>query len=424
MIGLIVVVVVLVLSIVLSIFASRYWHWAHVMVVFLLAFSMIGYSNLAFRVLQIRAEHQKAEHDALERLEDQQQIINAIDRGTTNPQMVNRLAEPLGLDEDAEQITSIGDLEHQLRMVNRERGRLWDNVQPLGMPDQQTRRVRVGVAEDAPALNVSQGAILYAFEQGSPDDGADYIGEFRVVEAAPRELTLEPVLTLDERTGNRYFDSAQQQSVWTLHESMPVDTHEMFAGMTEEQLRAILPEGAVQEYVRHGTPLEPDDDPYRMMGVDEDGTLLGPEAVRTLEQNDQPVRKIYVRKLRDYAFLFQEYAQRQQELRNQRRAIESNLQRVQSALAGAKQQLAMRKETLQKLQHDMAGVLRDKQAIDAYLAEAQQRLRTAEELLQQTLAANVRSASRLGELQQGVLGGADLNSTPVPARGAVDPHAL
>lgn len=418
MFGLIGLVVLLVVSIVLAIFANRYWHWAHVMVVFGLVFSTVLFANLAYRVLNLRTKPQLAEKQAAEQLDKQLELIDAIERGTEDRGMVSQLSEPLGLDEDASKIASIGDMEHALRMVSRERGRLWDNVRAMGQPNPQTLQVDVVVAEDAPPINLSQGAILYAFEQGEPINGAAYLGEFRVVQAQPRQLRLEPVLSMYPEDLRRYAASAADGRLWTLHESMPVDSHELFDGLSDEQLQAMLPESTVEEYLRDGTPFESDDDLFRKMGLSEDGRLLGPEDA------GKAVREIYSRKLRDYAYLFQEHAQRQAELRAEGAALTSNKQKIEDALSGAKQLLAERQETQQKLKRDLAGAKRDQQTVEAHLAELQKQLKIAQELLNQTLAANVRTADDLSALQAAWAGQADLSTTPVPASPAGDPHAL
>ncbi|TWT85427.1 hypothetical protein Pla123a_02340 [Posidoniimonas polymericola] len=418
MIGLIVVVVVLIASIALAILASKVWHWAHVLVVVGLVFSTVGFSNLGYRVLSVRAKYQKTETDALASLEEVESRIEAINRGTENGGMVARLAEPLGLDENAEEIKSIGDLEHQLRMVNRVRGRLWDNVRPLGAPDQQSFTVNVAVSDDAPPLNITQGAILYAFEQGDPSQGAAYIGEFRVVQASPRQLRLEPVLQMHPDDLDRYFDSAADGRPWTLHESMPVDTHKMFAGMSEQQLRAILPEGSVEEYLRHGGPVQPDDPPRRVMGIDQDGNLVGPESIDSAQQ------KIYYRELRDYAFEFQEQAKRQRELRSEGLSLQSNLQQTLAALEGAKKLGEFRQEEQRKLKHDLAGVQRDLKAITDHLAAVEGQVNRAKDLLTQTLAANLRTAQQLSALQAALAGSPDLNTNPTGSSAAGDQHAL
>ncbi len=417
MFGLIFFVVVLIATLVLAFFASKVWHWAHVLVVVALVFATLGYTNLGYRVLAHRAKYQAAERRSLAALEETLNRIAAIDRGTEDMAMVSRLSESLGLDEDATSITSIGDLEYQLRMVNRVRGRLWENVRALGPPN-QTGQVEVAIAEDAPPMNVSQGAILYAFEQGDPKEGASYLGEFRVVEAGPRQLRLEPVLEMHLADQERFIASAAQGDPWTLHESMPVDTHDMFAGMTEEQLRAILPESSVEEYLRDGTPAQPDDDPLRIMGIDADGYLVGPEEM------DRAQKKIYSRKLRDYAFLFQEEALRQAELRAEGTAILANTKKLEEALAGAKKIAAYRQEEQRKLKHDLAGVTRDQKAIEQHLASVVAQADRAEQLLTKTLAANLRTAEQFAALQAAWAGGADLSTTPTPARPAGDPHAL
>ncbi|MCA9241533.1 MAG: hypothetical protein KDA37_15090 [Planctomycetales bacterium] len=415
MLGLIFFVLVLVATIVFAILGSKVWHWAHVLVAVGLVLATFGFTNLGYRVLSERIKYQKSERDALAGLAEQQKIINAIDQGTDDPAMVNRLREPLGLDEETRSLMSIGELQHELRMVRRERGRLWDDVTPQGQPD-QNGQVDVAVAEDAPAMNVSQNAILYVFEQG-PADKSQYIGEFRVVQAAPRQLRLEPVLTMNPGEQERYIQSAGSRRSWTLHETMPIDSHELFSGISEEQLRAMLPESSVQEYLRDGGEVRPDDDPYRIMGIDADGRLVGPKDLNADH------RKVYRRKLRDYAYLFQEQAKRQSELRAEGRSLTSTLAQLQESQQGAEKIKAFRAEEQRNVKHDLAGATRDQKAAEDHLAILNQQLQNAKKLLDRTLAANARTAEQLASLQA-ALAGVDLSTTPAPSRSAVDQHAL
>lgn len=415
MLGLIFFVLVLVATIVFAVLGSKVWHWAHVLVAVGLVLATFGFTNLGYRVLSERIKHQKTERDAITALEEQQRVIDAIDHGTDDPAMVNRLREPLGLDEDTSSLMSIGELQHELRMVRRERGRLWDDVVPQGQPD-ESGQVDVAVAEDAPAMNISQNAILYVFEQG-PADQAQYVGEFRVVQAEPRQLRLEPVLTMNQGEQERYIESAGSRRTWTLHETMPIDSHELFSGLSEEQLRAMMPESSVEEYLRDGGEVRPDDDPMRVMGIDEDGRLVGPDDLNSDH------RKVYRRKLRDYAYLFQEEAKRQSELRAEGRALTSTLAQLQEAQEGAEKVKAFRAQEQQKLKHDLAGATRDQKAAEDHLASLTEQLDNAKKLLDRTLAANARTAEQLASLQA-ALAGVDLSTQPTPSRPASDAHAL
>lgn len=418
MMGLIFFVVVLVATIVLAILASKVWHWAHVLVIVGLVFATIGYSNCAYRVLAVRSKFQKQEKDRLDRLAERQKLVKAIDSGTADSALVSRLAESLGLDDDATSFISIGDLEHELRMESRVRGRLWDNVRPLGAPDRASLQIEVGVAEDAAPMNIAQNAILYVFEKGDPSQGAAYIGEFRVVQSAQRKLRLEPVLAMHNDDLDRFFRSAADARPWTLHESMPVDTHEMFASLSEEQLRAMLPEATVEEYIRHGGETRPDDPERRVMGIDADGELVGPEDI------DRAQKEFYSRKLRDYAYEFQEHAQRQMVLRSEGLAIQSNKQKLDEALAGAKKLGAIRQDEKRRLNKDLSGVIGDQQAAEDHLVAVESRLGHARDLLEKIITANINSADKLAALQSALVGGADLSTTPVPAQPATDSHGL
>lgn len=417
--GLIGLVIVLVATIVIAVFAAKHWHWAHVLLVVGLTFATVGYANLAYRILSERARFQEREAAAREELETYQELTRAVRHGTDDSETITRLRREIDLPADATRVEGVDELEHQLRLLNLVRGRSWPNVRAIGPPDQQTGRVEVGVPEDAPPLNINPGAILYAFEQGDPSAGAQYIGEFRVVEAQPRALLLEPVLAMRPEAVERYVQSASNGAAWVLHESMPVDRHEVFADLTEEQLREMLPASSVEEYVRHDTPFqEGQDDPLRRMGYNEQDQLVGPEEM------DTAVREVYYRQLRDYAFLFQEFAERRKELLAQQAFVQNGIDKMQQANQSAQELLAQREADQQRLEADNEGVTRDQRAIESYVSVLGRQIDNAQRLLDQTLAANSRDARRLADAQAALLGVEDLSGRPTGSTAAGDPHGL
>ncbi|MCA9151783.1 MAG: hypothetical protein KDA92_20915, partial [Planctomycetales bacterium] len=99
-----------------------------------------------------------------------------------------------------------------------------------------------------------------------------YMGEFKVVgdpNANPAALTLAATMPLSDSQIAQLDDA---NSTWVLYEIMPVDSHEVFAGATPEQVGALLALGAadpasvqqsLQEYVRDQQQANDNDPPER-----------------------------------------------------------------------------------------------------------------------------------------------------------------
>ncbi|MEM8864022.1 MAG: hypothetical protein AAGF31_00560 [Planctomycetota bacterium] len=404
---------------------SKHWHWAHVTVVVALFFTTFGFAFLAAEVLAVRGKFQKRAEDAAERLEPLQETNALVVRGTGKPAEINRLiAQEIAIDEEAAEepafrAPGLVDLRHQLRLTNRRIGRVWRNAQPIGPPNQQTGEVTVEIEFPQP-LGISEGAILFVFEQGpaniqDPSQGRQYLGEFRVATAGEQQLTLEPVLTLDDYEYNRLLDS---RGPWALYETMPVDRHDMFERFTDDQLRQIIPEASVEEYLRDGTPWTVDDGEWTKEGRDENDQVVGPE------DWDDSTRFVYRRQLRDYAYLFNEFAKSRIELEARREALEEDIEKLKATLARAEEVGRYRKAEQTKLKADLARVVIDRKAIEAHLAALEKQLARGRQLRDRLIASNSQLADQLAAKQQALLGSLDLEQQPAPARGAVDIDAL
>ncbi|QDV72260.1 hypothetical protein [Botrimarina mediterranea] len=414
-------------------FASKYWHWAHVLVLVAFYFAAVGYAILAARSLDTRLQYQKQLAEAEVNLEQQVVLNDAMKRGTQDPQLVNQLAaREILAAQDAESFPGVVQQEHVLRMQNRSRGRVWRNVIPLGAPNPETGAVEVGFNEKRPAGAAAEGeaiegeeppiegeeaaaepaertplelepdSIVYVFEAG-PLEGTDgqstnqYLGEFRIdsVEPAARTAVLEPLdhLATDPYATDRLIKSSQRNAPWIVYRSMPADDRDLFAGMDEETLRRLLPEQVVEEYLRDGTPAQPDDPEARLVSIDADGNIVPPD-----EAEERGVAKIYRRRMRDYALILNNLEAQRAELVSRRLSLESDIAKLNTALAGAKELTAYREQELAKWQADFAAVERERQAINSHKAALLAQVDNARRLLDQTLEQNAQLASaRLSE---------------------------
>lgn len=350
----------------------------------------VGFFVLASEVLRINAVLRKQANQLESQLAGVKSDIDALEHGTKNTQVINALAaSEVAIPEGAESIPSIDDLEHRLHLATRLRGRVWRNVAPAGF-DPQTDAVAMTIEAPQPS-GIAPDTILFLFEQGpaaSPDptQGAQYLGEFRVKEVAGQQVTLVAVQEFDDFDRNRITNS---RGPWVLHETMPIDRNDLFASLTEEQLRKLLPEESVEEYIRQGSPAGPDDDEWHVIGFDEEGNQVGPENI------DKAVKKVYQRRLRDYAVEFAELNRQRVILLANIDAVKTDTERLKSALVSAKKLEAFRQEEIRKLGIDLAGVQKERELIEQHLTTVQQQLANARQFLTQAIAENRRLTDEL-----------------------------
>lgn len=384
----IVILVLFIASLVAAYFGARYWHWAHVTLLVFIFLAAVGYFVLAAETLRINGVLRKQVNQLTTQVAQVQANIEALDRGTSNSQVINQL---LGLEvkipDDAEKVPSIGELAHQLHMMTRLRGQVWRNVAPNAF-DPQTGKLQVTI----PTAGLAANTVLFLFEEGpvnpeDPTQGAQYLGEFRVTEVSGQQVTLATVNELDDYEKQRL---AGGRGPWSMYETMPPDQLELFTGLSEEQLRNLLPEASVEEYLRQGTPATPDDEEWNIVGFDADGNRVGPNDL------DKAVKKTYQRRLRDFATELSELNRQRVTLLANVEAVKLDNERLQKALASAKELEAFRTEEIRKLEIDLAGVKKEREIIERHLTAIQSELAAAQKFLDQAIAENRRLADELG----------------------------
>jgi hypothetical protein len=387
----IVILLLLIGTITAAYFGARLWHWFHVTLFVFVFLAAVGYFVLAAEVLRINAVLRKQANQLETQLAGVKADIDALDRGTRKPELIGSLsAQEVAIPEGAEEVPSLADLEHDLHLVTRLRGRVWRNVAPAGF-DPKTGSVAVTIQTPQPS-GLAPDTIMYLFEQGpAPTQdapGAQYLGEFRVAEVTGQQAKLVSVNQFDEFEQNRINNS---RGPWVLHETMPIDRNELYAGLKEEQLRKILPADSVEEYIRQGSPAGPDDDEWHVIGFDEEGNQVGPNNI------DKAVKKVYQRRLRDYVEEFADLHRRRVLLLANIGAVQQDNERLKQSLASAKGLEEFRTEEIRKLGIDLAGVKKEREIIDAHLGTVQQQLAHAQQLLKEAIAENRRLAEELAQ---------------------------
>jgi hypothetical protein len=381
-------------SFVVAFFSARTWHWGYVVVVELILLATAGFFILAAETVRINAVLRKQVNDLQKQVDTVDAQNDALQNGTSDSKILTQLAgleTPVKMPENAESILSIGELDHRLLMATRFRGRLWRKVMPVPPVNAQTGAVAVNISlkPETVVYLLEDGPVQAPAANGAPR-GAQYLGEFSVTQAAPQQATLLPVLPLDEFERRRL---AASHGPWVIYEDMPKDNHEIFAGKTDQQLKQLLPAKSVGEYIRDGKPATSDDDPARVIGLDENGKRLPPADLA------KATKKVYQRRLRDYASEFDDLARRRVVMLTDIDALKKDIARLTEAHTIGKKLQADREEERRKLNTDLAGVKKERETIEHHVAQINQELAHTRELLAGVLRSNDQLAAQLAARQ-------------------------
>jgi hypothetical protein len=406
-------------SFVITFLSAKTWHWGYVILVEAIFLTSVGLFILAAETLRINAVLRKqvtAQEKQLDQFKaDNDALLNGTGDGTILGRLQN-MDPPTRMPEGATSIPSLENLNHELLLATRLRGRVWRYASPAGV-DAATGAVRINfvapprpvnpnpdaTAEAGPAPTAPPAApvtglkadtVVYVFEDSLPGPQPpnappkQFIGEFTVVQAAGQTATLQPVQPLKaEDLEMRRL--AASRGPWTLYEAMPMDRYEIYAGMTDQQLQQLLPKQSIDEYLKHGKEATADDDPRRKVGFDADGKRL------PVEEIDKAAKVLYERRLRDYAAEFDEAATRRVTMLAQVDALQKDIAQLTAADAVAKKTETARTVERQKLTADLAGVTKEREAMDKHLADVQQLLAKAKQLTDDVMARNRQLAAKL-----------------------------
>jgi septal ring factor EnvC (AmiA/AmiB activator) len=161
-----------------------------------------------------------------------------------------------------------------------------------------------------------------------------------------------------------------------MYDLMPKDRYDVFADMSEEQLREILPEQSVDDYLRHGKPGDPNTDP----------------ADRLDEGN-------YKRALRDYAGMFDEMNRLHVVQTDRVASAREDLASVEKSIEQSRVQEEFMAATITSLTAELAETRRQLDAVVAHKTNLETRLAAVEAKIDQTQAENQLLANQWIELQ-------------------------
>jgi hypothetical protein len=228
----------------------------------LILLASFGFLYLATSMLSAEGAWQKVVAQKQQALDQALATKGLVEHGGSRARLaVYRIENGLPNANPADPADQLGLEQYQivLNAMILDKGRVWQarrgQVTPTGDVSLQIEKPRPAAIKDK--------SLLYAFESKGIQQGGRYMGEFKATAAAGQNVTLVPAVRFSSAELARL---AQSDSNWTLYEVMPLDRDWTFAGLTDEQLTAMLPEDIRAEFLHKGQP-EGYQRPLRAYGV-------------------------------------------------------------------------------------------------------------------------------------------------------------
>jgi hypothetical protein len=290
-----------------------------------------------------------------------------------------------------------------------DRGRVWYGCRPQANADTpKTGAVVVGVEFPDPH-QITPNSVLFVFDELPIENGGRYLGQFAVagVDQANPSVALQPSSRMTQQELQRLAQSAARQNAsWALYEIMPIDNHYSLSldELTEEELKALLPEQIVDEYLLDGQLMTLEEVKQRGLA----GTVYRIDANEEIVTSDGVPQEVetenekgkYVRQLRDYEESFRQHGLERTALTDRVAATRRNVRYVEAANADAGQQLQYRQTEHDRLKDELAEVTRERALVAAHLQAVQAALDKLRAVVQETIRKNQAVAGEFARVQR------------------------
>ena len=390
-------------------FSARTWHILSVLASVGILLGAVGFMILAAAVLKTHAHWRGSFNQLTAQLETVNEQIEILRDGRPEDAATN----PRRLTAEQHSLRSVREL---LNLLTQSRGRVWRGAAPGQAGNAETLRIP---GDPQVPHGITPGMTLYAFTETQAGSGvpAGYVSELRVLDAPDaRTIRAEPMQPI-----------LGGQGTWVLYELTPADSHDVFAGMNEQQLQGLFAQVGLradanqmahilEPYLRDGGPARRDDpnerrwvrvrfvQPHRIdvdapadVGTTESAidpitglavsSALKQGGPSTFEPDDEATfdletaedllgrgiarrvegeADVFRRLLHDYAFEIRELV-RQIQLADERISVlESDNELLTQTDAKVQAQIAILKESIDALTHDETGFARELTVITDY----------------------------------------------------------
>lgn len=385
-------------AVLVSFFASfmgaKSWKIGQILLVFMVIVASGFFWFLAAAALKIQASHGKRMNDLEAKLATEQKTVAVLREG---PSGVNKDESVLAAlqAENAAYTAGLRQLQVELHNVTYGRGRVWTNVKPNAPAADGTTSVTI---ESPTPHGLHANSVVYVFEQGTLAEGAHYLGEFTVKDAAEGAATLTPAISLTPEMQERLNATNKD---WVIYELMPADSHDIFASVPEDELKALLPEKAVDEYLKDGKPAD----------------AQAPEDRVVTKKVDGEEQDFYQRPLHDYASQFHELQLQFYVLQNLVEQKEKDNLLLEQTVAKTNGDIKVRETEKANLESDLTHFQKEVVIVKEHLEKVTAIASKVQTMAKTLLAEVQQQGNELGKLQLNALEQIEKNA-PAPPESA------
>jgi hypothetical protein len=283
----------------------------------------------------------------------------------------------------------IRQLKVDLHKLLVDRRRVWPGCDPTSRkPDRNAGTAEITATVDPVnpkgepiPHGIAAKTVLYAFEEinvknkgnllGDFDVG-QYLGEFAVTNVKGNKVSFVPTNKLNTREVDRLVRAKRP---WVLYELLPRDSHEIFASLSDDQKKALLPVESMKDYLKDGKPAEKDDPKECVV----DGK--------------------YVRPLFDYGIMFNDEYEKRMLLGDTIVALQQDKQLVMDALDEARSQADLCARDIAATKKEREKAERDRDIVAAHLKNLEKNLGDMEAWIARLTELNQAMAGRIAKLQ-------------------------
>lgn len=297
-----------------------------------------------------------------------QEQIKQVDKD--NDRLINGVEKPDGTFEPG-----IRQLRVELHKIMVDRRRTWSKCVPIvKLGADGTAEITVTINEPDPH-GIAEKTVLYAFEEADTRQKGRYLGEYSVTKTAGKQVTLVPTTKLTARETDKLDKASKAKTSWRLYELMPQDNREIFALLSDEDKRSLLPASSVMEYIKDGKPAAEDDPRNRVV----DGK--------------------YVRPLLDYSVIFNTEHEKQTLLRDSIEAVTRDKKLVEDALALGRQQEEACKRDIAAATEDRTKFFGQRDVVAAHLKVLQEKVAAMQAAVERYIERNRAMAGQIAKYQ-------------------------
>ena len=165
------VLIILVLaSFVFTFLGARTWHWGYVLLVEAIFLASVGAFILAAETLRINAVYRAQINKERKRTRRPRPPMSTACETAPKTAPSSAASAPAKRrprwPKTPTRFASLEDMDHELLIATRRRGRVWRNVTPAGV-DPKTGNVKVTITAPTPA-GIKGNSVVYLFEEGPP----------------------------------------------------------------------------------------------------------------------------------------------------------------------------------------------------------------------------------------------------------------